>query len=84
LWSQSQAPDAMEFLQGLIQLAAALVKRRAGNRSGEAKLLERALEKLRATRERHGETFMGVRLDELIPRVETGEVPIIELSIPAK
>lgn len=84
LWSQSPAPDASDFLKGLIQLAAAMVKRRAGNHAGETKLLRRSLEKLRAARARSGETFMGVRLDELITRVENGETPTLELSLPAQ
>lgn len=71
----------MELLQGLIQLSAALVKRRAGNPRGEAKLLAKALEKLRAARERSGEAFMGVRLDPLITDLEKGNTPTISLRL---
>jgi predicted metal-dependent hydrolase len=71
----------MDFLRALIQLSAALVKRRQGNASGEAKLLAKALEKLRAARERSGEAFMGVRLDPLIAAVESGATPEIVLRV---
>ena len=83
LWSESPAPHAMEFLQGLIQLSAALVKRREGSELGEAKLIAKALEKLRAARERSGsgKVFMGVRLDPLIDQVEEGATPTIELQV---
>ena len=86
LWSESPAPHAMEFLQGLIQLSAALVKRREGSGKGEAKLIAKALEKLRAARKRSGSSkvFMGVRLDPLIDQVEQvelGVTPTIELQV---
>lgn len=81
LWSESPAPHAMEFLQGLIQLSAALVKRREGSGKGEAKLIAKALEKLRAARKHSGEVFMGVRLDPLIDQVEEGATPTIELQV---
>ncbi len=71
----------MEFLQGLIQLSAALVKRREGNHQGEAKLIGKALEKLRAARKHSGEAFMGVRLDPLIAEVERGATPTIALRL---
>ena len=71
----------MEFLQGLIQLAAAMVKRREGSEAGESKLLAKSLEKLRAARERDGDAFMGVRLDRLIAQIEAGETPTIELKL---
>ncbi len=70
LWAETPSADEREFLQGLIQLAAALVKRRAGSAVGEAKLTAKALEKLRHRRERSGAIFMGVRLDPLIERIE--------------
>lgn len=81
LWSHDPAPDAMTLLQGLIQLSAALVKRRQGNREGEAKLLAKALEKLRAVRSRSGGVFMGVRLDPLIGDIESGGNPRVQLSV---
>ena len=81
LWSESPAPHAMEFLQGLIQLSAALVKRREGSGKGEAKLIAKALEKLRAARKHSGDAFMGVRLDPLIDQVEKGATPTIELRV---
>lgn len=81
LWSESPAPHAMEFLQGLIQLSAALVKRREGSGKGEAKLIAKALEKLRAARKRSGKVFMGVLLDPLIDEVEEGATPTIELRV---
>ncbi len=81
LWSESPAPHAMEFLQGLIQLSAALVKRREGSGKGEAKLIAKALEKLRAARKHSGDAFMGVRLDPLIDQVEKGATPTIALRV---
>ena len=81
LWSESPAPHAMEFLQGLIQLSAALVKRREGSGKGEAKLIAKALEKLRAARKHSGDAFMEVRLDPLIDQVEKGATPTIELRV---
>jgi hypothetical protein len=73
----------MEFLQGLIQLSAALVKRREGSERGEAKLMAQALEKLRAASTRAGsnQAFMGVRLEPLIDQVEEGATPTIELQV---
>ena len=70
LWAETPSADEREFLQGLIQLAAALVKRRAGSAVGEAKLTAKAREKLRHRRERSGAIFMGVRLDPLIASLE--------------
>ena len=86
LWSESPAPHAMEFLQGLIQLSAALVKRREGSEKGEAKLINQALEKLRRASTRAGaaKVFMGVRLEPLIDQieqVEQGVTPTIELQV---
>ena len=81
LWAASPAPDAMELLQGLIQLSAAMVKRREGNRDGETKLLDRALDKLSATRERCGDVFLGVRLDALIQQIRKHDTPSIELEL---
>ncbi len=77
LWAASASDDDREFLQGLIQLAAALVKQREGSAAGEAKLTTSALEKLRHTRERSGAVCMGVRLDPLIAStLSGGEVEI--------
>ena len=70
LWAETSSADDREFLQGLIQLAAALVRRRAGSAAGDAKLTAKALEKLRHTRERLGAACMGVRLDPLIASIE--------------
>jgi predicted metal-dependent hydrolase len=81
LWAESPAPDAMDFLQGLIQLSAALVKRREGNPGGEAKLLAKAVEKLRNAREHSGGTFMGVGIESLIADVESGAAPTIILRV---
>jgi predicted metal-dependent hydrolase len=81
LWSQSPAPDAAELLQGLIQLSAALVKRRAESPEGEAKLVAKALEKLMGIRERRGEVFMGVPLDPLIAQIKERAIPTIELRL---
>lgn len=81
LWAESPAPDARELLQGLIQLSAALVKRRAENPRGETKLLAKATGKLRAVRERVGADFMGVRLDALIEQADQGVDPVIELHV---
>lgn len=76
LWAAASGTEA-ELLQGLIQLAAAMVKRRAGNREGEAKLLARSLTKLRAAHERG--CTMGVDVDALIAQIEDGREPEIEL-----
>lgn len=83
LWAESPAPHAMEFLQGLIQLSAALVKRREGSEKGEAKLMAKALDKLRpaATRAGSNQVFMGVRLEPLIDQIEEGATPTIELRV---
>ena len=69
LWAETPFADEREFLQGLIQLAAALVKRREGSAAGDAKLKAKALEKLLHTRERSG-VCMGVRLDPLIANIQ--------------
>jgi len=78
LWAETPSAEEREFLQGLIQLSAALVKRRAGSAAGEAKLTAKALEKLRHTRERSGPIFMGVRLDPLIARIEDNDDAVDE------
>ena len=73
LWAETASAEEREFLQGLIQLAAALLKRRAGNKAGDAKLTAKAIEKLRRTREHSGAVCMGVRLDPLIASLEASD-----------
>jgi len=67
----------------LIQLSAALVKRRQGSERGEAKLMAKALEKLRraSTRAGSAKVFLGVPLEPLIDQIEQGATPAIELRV---
>ncbi len=81
LWAETPSADERAFLQGLIQLAAALVKRREGSSAGEAKLVAKALEKLQQTRERSGAICMGVPLDPLIASIEVKKSGSIVIEI---
>ena len=55
-----------QFLQSLIQLAAALIKRHQGIRGGYERLSDRGLQQLAAVQSREGERFMGLDLPVFI------------------
>ena len=77
LWAEAQGEDRA-FLQGLIQLAASLVKRRAGHSSGEDQLRRKSLANLASVRERRSRC-RGIRLDDLIDAIERGAPPVLRL-----
>jgi hypothetical protein len=75
VWRASSDPVQRDFLQGLVQIAAALLKARSGNARGAAKLARRAREHLARV---DGERYMGLALaplrafDGAAPRLEVG------------
>lgn len=58
-----------------------MVKRREGNRAGEAKLITAALEKLASVQERTSEVFLGVRLDALMAQIRKRDTLSIVLDL---
>jgi predicted metal-dependent hydrolase len=62
IWKASPDPSQRDFLQGLVQVAAAVLKLRLGNARGAAKLARRAREHLTRV---PGERFMGLALEPL-------------------
>ncbi len=82
--SWREATDAGEptmalFFQALVQLAAALVNRRRGKPTGEAKLRARSLEKLRQSRRELGGSILGVPVDELMAELSDGRTPVLRI-----
>jgi predicted metal-dependent hydrolase len=76
LWRLAKGQEpAASFLQGLIQVAAALVRRRAGAREGARRLAARGLSKLKRAPARQ---YLGVDVAELAARVEA------HLELPAE
>ncbi|MEE9264127.1 MAG: DUF309 domain-containing protein [Vicinamibacteria bacterium] len=81
LWQATGRSDtAGSFLQGLIQVAAALVQHRAGRTEGARKLAIKGVAKLRRVDGR----FMGVDVaafaDAVESSIESGTPPVIELA----
>ena len=71
IWKASPDATQREFLQGLIQLAASMIKSQAGNAKGARGLLERAEARLA----RAGDRYMGLDVRTLLagiaePRLE--------------
>ena len=82
LWQVTdRSATAASFLQGLIQVAAALVQHRAGRAEGARKLATKGITKLRRIDGR----FMGLDVvaftDAVESFLETGPPPVIELAI---
>jgi len=74
-WRASTDPVQREFLQGLVQIAASLLKARMGNAQGAAKLAGKARAHLARV---EGEHFMGLALAPL--REFDGTAPRLEVS----
>lgn len=79
LWADATDELERQLLQGLIQVCAALVKRRGGERRGEAKLRSKALERLRDVEARAGVEVLGLFVPDLVREVEAGRVPTLRL-----
>lgn len=80
LWQVTdRSATASSFLQGLIQVAAALVQHRAGRAEGARKLARKGVARLR----RADRPFMGVDVvafaDAVETWIESGDPPLIEL-----
>jgi predicted metal-dependent hydrolase len=75
VWRVSSDPMEREFLQGLVQIAASLLKARSGNARGAAKLARRAREHLARV---DGERYMGLELAPL--RAFDGDAPRLEIG----
>lgn len=75
VWRASDDPERRHFLQGLVQIAASILKARCGNPRGAAKLARRAREHLTHV---EGERCMGLALAPLLgfngdpPRLQPG------------
>jgi len=78
LWKASSDPVQRDFLQGLIQLAASLLKRHVGEESGARRLAQAARERLTRVADGHPH-YMGLEIDALLGQ----DVPRLELSAPA-
>jgi hypothetical protein len=74
VWRVSKDAEQREFLQGLVQMSAAVLKGRSGNGTGAKKLARKAREHLGRVR---GDTFMGVALAPL--REFDGAPPRLEV-----
>jgi hypothetical protein len=74
VWRASRDPVERDFLQGLVQIAAAAWKGRSGNGRGAAKLARRAREHFARV---GGECCMGVALAPL--RAFQGDPPRLEV-----
>jgi hypothetical protein len=74
VWRVSGDAEQREFLQGLVQIAAAVLKGRSGNGRGAKKLATKAREHLRRVR---GDSCMGVALAPL--RAFDGAAPRLEV-----
>lgn len=70
IWQKCVDPIQHEFLQALIQLAAAMLKWRINNRRGVRVLIRRVRMKMLKTRESAGSTYMGLHLDHLLDLLE--------------
>lgn len=70
--------DQRTLLQALIQISAALVKKRQGSIAGRDKLFEKALSKLRRL---PGPVLEGVEIPELVEAIESGASFEIELRL---
>lgn len=75
VWRASRDPVQRDFLQGLVQIAAALLKTRSGNAQGAAKLALRAREHLARV---EGERYMGLGLAPL--QAFDGHAPKLEVG----
>lgn len=87
-----------EFLQGLIQSAAALLNRHRGHERGAQRVKNEAVARLRKVLESEGDIFMGVAVAKLIGQLEThffhqradplqrtgSNPPVIELLLPSQ
>ena len=75
VWRASSNPEERDFLQGLVQIAASVLKGRAGNAAGAAKLARRAREHLARV---GGERCMGLLVAPL--RAFDGSPPRLEVG----
>ncbi len=75
VWRASSDPVQRDFLQGLVQIAASVLKARSKNARGAAKLARRAREHLARV---NGERHMGLDLAPL--RAFDGDPPRLELG----
>ena len=74
VWRASSDPEQRDFLQGLVQIAASILKGRSGNGRGASKLAQRAREHLARVK---GERRMGLALAPL--RGFDGDPPRLEV-----
>jgi uncharacterized protein len=74
VWRATEDPARRDFLQGLVQIAASVLKARMGNARGAAKLARRAREHLARV---EGERCMGLALAPL--RAFDGHPPRLEI-----
>jgi hypothetical protein len=66
-WKSTADEVTRSFLQGLIQLAAALIKWHAGNERGQARLWRRSRARLQSVAEHHP-VFLGLEVPALVAR----------------
>jgi predicted metal-dependent hydrolase len=76
IWKASSDPVQRDFLQGLIQLAASLLKRHVGEERGANRLAKAARERLARVAEHHSR-YMGLE----IATIRKGDTPRLRLKI---
>lgn len=79
LWKATDDPVRREFIQGLIQLAAAQIKAQAGPPRGAAILRARARERLARVAEAHAR-YEGLALKPVLEAIDAGRAPRLELD----
>ncbi len=83
LWRDAEAgSDAKLFLQGLIQVSAALLKTHLGSVDGASRLSTTGIEKLSSVSERNPK-FMGLNVIETVMNMRTYFSPLAEGVLPA-
>jgi len=85
LWQATGRNDTVgAFLQGLIQVAAALVQHRAGRDEGARKLARKGVARLRRVDGRLMGVDVAAFVDAVESWIESGNPPVIELAINQK
>jgi predicted metal-dependent hydrolase len=68
VWKSESDPVRRAFVQGLIQMAASLLKAHVGEERGSARLAERALRRFRSC----GRSCMGLDVTGIVAALESG------------
>ena len=85
MWHRPAEATQAQWLQALIQLAAATVQESIGHADGRARLCHRALDHLRRVHEEGHRVYMGLELDQLRHALrayaaDPGQRPVLRLD----